>query len=161
FTSALVNALGGLSGDYDAGIVRLQRRDDKSRTDVELRWPMLYHAVFEAKRGPRLPSESQLRKYLPRLRASDAKVTQLVAVTNATQLYAERALPKALGGVDVKHLAWRRVRDLVRHVRAKETNRNKHLLDEFDAYLTEILGMENARSNMVYVVSLGDGGVWG
>jgi len=41
-----------------------------------------------------------------------------------------------------------------------ESNRNKHLLDEFDEYLTEILVMENARSNMVYVVSLGAGGAW-
>jgi len=35
------------------------------------------------------------------------------------------------------------------------------MLAEFESYLTEILGMERTQSNMVYVVSLGGGGVWG
>jgi hypothetical protein len=95
------------------------------------------------------------------LRASEAKTKALVAVTNATQAYAERALPSELKGVPVRHITWRRIRDLVRRLRPEENNRNKHLLDEFESYLTEILGMENIRSNMVYVVSLGGGGVWG
>lgn len=160
FALALAKAPGG-SPSGSEGVVRLQEVEGDGRTDVELRWPKTFHGVFEAKRGPHLPTVGQLKKYAPKLSASNAKTKVLVAVTNATQAYAERALPKDLDGVPVRHLTWRRIRDLARQVRPEENNRNKHLLNEFDAYLTEILGMENTRSNMVYVVSLGDGGAWG
>lgn len=159
FALTLAKAVGG-SPSGSEGVVRLQEVEGDGRTDVELRWPKTFHGVFEAKRGPHLPTVGQLKKYAPKLSASNAKTKVLVAVTNATQAYAERALPKDLD-VPVRHLTWRRIRDLARQVRPEENNRNKHLLNEFDAYLTEILGMENTRSNMVYVVSLGDGGAWG
>lgn len=160
FAQALAKAVGG-SPSGSEGVVRLQEVEGGGRTDVELRWPNTFHGVFEAKRGPHLPTVAQLKKYAPKLAAADARTKVLVAVTNATQAYAERALPKDLEGVPVRHLSWRRIRDLARQVRPDENNRNKHLLNEFDAYLTEILGMENTCSNMVYVVSLGSSGVWG
>jgi hypothetical protein len=161
FTAALVRSVDAEPGEPAAGVVELQKVDGDGRTDVEIRWPKQFHAVIEAKRGPYLPTEQQLRKYLPRLRDSEAKTLRLIAVTNAPRHYAEQALPKSLDGVTVHHLAWRDIRNLVRGARSGESHKNKHLLDEFDEYLTEILGMENIRSNMVYVVSLGDGGVWG
>lgn len=52
------------------------------------------------------------------------------------------------------------IRRFAETARAEESNHNKRLLDEFAAYLREILGMENTRSNMVYVVSLGGGHAW-
>jgi hypothetical protein len=97
FTAALVTAVGCPSGEPRDGTVRLQEVDREGRTDVEIEWPGQFHAVFEAKRGPWLPTEEQLQRYVDRLRGSAAA----------------------------------------------------------------ILGMENARSNMVYVLSLGSGGVWG
>ncbi|KYF67355.1 hypothetical protein BE11_44110 [Sorangium cellulosum] len=161
FARGLTKIVGGIPGTGNDGVVRLQDAEAGGRTDLELQWPGSFHGVFEAKRGPHLPTVGQLLRYAPKLSASAAKTKVLVAVTNATQAYAEQALPSALMDVPVRHLTWRRIRDIVRKVRPAESNRTKHLLDEFDTYLAEILGMENVRSNMVYVVSLGDGGVWG
>ncbi|GEM_PF-483142 len=161
FTAAFVKAAGGEPGDPSDGTVQLQTIDGEGRTDVEIHWPGRFHAVVEAKRGPYLPSEDQLKKYVYRLHRSDTTAVRLIAVTNATQQYAENALPRSLEGIEIHHIGWREIRSLVRKTRSAESNRNKHLLDEFDEYLTEILVMENARSNMVYVVSLGAGGAWG
>lgn len=159
FASALALAVGGKPGSESHGTVQLQTIDADGRSDVELNWPGQFHGVFEAKRGPHLPTIEQLRKYIPRLLTSTAPTRVLVAVTNATAEYARNALPSELSGIPVRHLAWREIRDLASAVRAKASS-SKALLSEFEAYLTEILGMENTQSNMVYVVSLGDGGVW-
>ncbi|HQP39231.1 MAG TPA: hypothetical protein PLI95_28805 [Polyangiaceae bacterium] len=164
FVAALVKAVGGTPGSFEDGSVALQTVDHEGRTDVEIRFPGSFHAVFEAKRGFALPTDAQLMKYVARLRESEAVTKALVAVTNATHDYAAMALKpvaESAEGITVKHVAWREIRALVRDAMPDETNANKRLLKEFDAYLTEILGMENARSNMVYVVSLGGDGVWG
>ena len=161
FTAALVGMAGGEPGDPAGGKVLLQQVEGQGRTDVEILWPGRFHAVLEAKRGPYLPTSDQLTKYVHRLRGSDAKILRLIAVTNAPERYAADALPKFLEGVKIQHVGWRAIRRLVRKARQAESNKNKHLLDEFDEYITEILGMEIGRSNMVYVVSLGAGDAWG
>jgi hypothetical protein len=61
----------------------------------------------------------------------------------------------------VNHVTWREIRAIAGRARAGETHRNKHLLDEFCAYLGEILGMEKIWSNMVYVLSLSNDSYWG
>lgn len=158
FARALVSEVGGaVEGD---GVVRLQEVHEVGRTDVELLWEGAFHGIFEAKRTPLLPTRDQLAKYAKKLNGSTAKTKALVAVTNATQAYAERELP-TFPGLPVQHVSWRRIRELVRDARPTESNDNKRLLDEFGRYLSEILGMENVRSNMVYVVSLGANGAWG
>jgi hypothetical protein len=161
FASALVAAVGGTPGADDVGTVQLQTVDKDGRSDVELHWPGLFHGVFEAKRGPQMPSLQQLQKYVPRLIASSARTKVLVAVTNATPEYARLALPADVSGIPLRHLAWREIRDLARSAGPKEQVRSRGMLAEFEGYLTEILGMEKTQSNMVYVVSLGGGGTWG
>ena len=161
FASRLIRAVDGPKGEIRGGIVRLQEVDREGRTDVEIEWPERFHVVFEAKRGPWLPTTKQLGKYVHRLRKVGAPVQRLVAVTNAPDEYARKIQPRSVGGVPLVHLSWSHVRRLARAARAGETNRNKSLLDEFDIYLKGILGMENVRSNMVYVLSLGSGSVWG
>lgn len=161
FAAAFARSVGAELDELSGGEVYLQKVDGDGRTDVEIRLRDRFHAVIEAKRGPHLPTEAQLRKYVARFRECSAKTSRLVAVTNVSHQYAKHALPSSLEGVPVKHVAWREIRNLVRRVRASENNKTKHLLDEFDVYLTEILGMETIRSNMVYVVSLGGGGAWG
>lgn len=160
FAGALATAVGCASGEPRGGTVRLQEVDREGRTDVEIEWPGRLHAVFEAKRGPWLPTDEQLRKYVERLKANSAAVQRLVTVTNAPAEYATATLPRTLDGIPVVHLGWRDVRQIARGARVDESNRNKTLLDEFDTYLKEILGMENARSNMVYVLSIGSGAAW-
>lgn len=160
FARALVGALGGeLLGEQ--GFVRLQTGDAGGRTDVELEVGEGFCVVFEAKRGPDLPSVGQLRRYVPRINAKPRTFSRLVAVTNAPSEFAGIALPGKIDGVVVTHLSWRQVRSLARRAHPEETNHNKRLLEEFNTYLTEILGMEVTRSNLVYVLSLGAGGVWG
>lgn len=130
------------------GIVRLQTiaAEERGRTDIEIKVGEEMFAVLEAKRWPWLPSVEQLRRYLPVVRREKVKERRLVAVTNATEDYARMTLPVQLDGVPVVHIAWRRLRRLATEVRAQETNRNKHLLDEFAEYLREIVTMENVRS---------------
>jgi hypothetical protein len=161
FALRLLRAAGGPRGEIKGGIVRLQEVDGDGRTDVEIEWPKRFHVVFEAKRGPWLPTTKQLEKYVPRLQKVGAPTQRLVAVTNAPDDYAEKVLPKVVGEVPLVHLSWSHVRRLARAAKAGETNRNKYLLDEFDIYLKGILGMDNVRSNMVYVLALGSGSAWG
>lgn len=145
------------------GIVRLQTiaAEERGRTDIEIKVGEEMFAVLEAKRWPWLPSVEQLRRYLPVVRREKVKERRLVAVTNATEDYARMTLPVQLDGVPVVHIAWRRLRRLATEVRAQETNRNKHHLDEFAEYLREIVTMENVRSNMALVLVLNRDGAWG
>lgn len=159
FAKAIVEAVGGQLRGV-GGAIRLQTSDNDGRTDVELDADEIF-IVLEAKRGPEVPTIDQLRKYIPRIRRSVAGRRKLVAVTNAPPAFARAALPALVDGVEVCHLSWREVRALARGARRRETNSNKRLLDEFGLYLTEILGMEAVRSNMVYVLSIGGGGAWG
>jgi hypothetical protein len=135
-------------------------KDEGGRTDVEVRIPGELMVIFEAKRGPWLPSTEQLRRYVPILRGAEP-TTQLVAVTNASDAHARSDLPTEVDGVPVRHVAWRHILDLTPTARRRETNRNKHLLDDFRTYLQGVIGMQNTLSNMVYVLSLGQGGAWG
>ncbi|WP_438023558.1 hypothetical protein [Sorangium sp. So ce233] len=160
FTAELVRALGGKLPGIE-GTVRLQTADESGRTDVELEVGDGFCVVVEAKRGPELPSVAQLRQYVRRLKDKTRTFARLLAVTNTPSEFARTALPASIDGVVVTHMSWREVRALVHRAQPDETNHNKRLLEEFNAYLTEILGMEITRSNMVYVLSLGAGGVWG
>lgn len=161
FASLLVRRVGGPAGAVNDGLVRLQEIDGDGRTDVEIDWANRFYAVFEAKRGPLLPSAEQLAKYVPRLRAQAAPVKRLVTVTNAPAAYAAASLPEMIGEIPIVHLMWRDVLHLARTAQRGEGRRNKALLDELCMYLKGILGMENSRSNLVYVVSLSSGSEWG
>jgi hypothetical protein len=164
FLSLLIERIAGtaIMPCADA-LIRLQTTEQPSRgrTDVELEIPGRFAAVLEAKRGMNLPTMDQLAKYGPVLHAIDAPLRQLTAVTNTPPALAGQLLPRDIAGVPVNHLTWREVRALAGRARDGETHRNKQLLDEFRSYLTEILGMEKIRSNMVYVLSLSNTIDWG
>lgn len=144
-------------------LIRLQTTDQLAlgRTDVEIEIPGRFAGVLEAKRGTNLPTIDQLARYGPVLRTIQAPFMRLTAVTNAPPPFAAHALPGQIDGIPVTHITWRELRSLAGRARDDETHKNKQLLDEFRAYLTEILGMEKIRSNMVYVVSLSDAIDWG
>lgn len=164
FAARLVEAVAGTRpGRLGEAVIQLQQvaREERGRTDVEILVPGEFFGVLEAKRGPALPTLDQLTRYVPVLRRRDVPVRRLVAVTNAPAHHAARVLPAEIDGIPVRHLAWREVRQLAEQARAAETNHNKRLLDEFTTYLKGLLGMEVSRSNLVYVVSIGPGSVWG
>lgn len=147
--------------DHSQGVASLQTViKNHGRTDLEIRVADKFWAIFEAKRGPQLPSHKQLAQYVPRFANANVTTKRLVAVTNAPATHVAHSLPTAIDGVPVMHVSWRTILRLAKRAHAHETNHNKRLLDEFAAYLQEILGMENTRSNMVYVVSLGGGHAW-
>ena len=144
--------------------VRLQTRAaaEHGRTDVEIHVGAEAFVVIEAKRGPWLPSEAQLRRYVPILDREEAMTKRLVAVTNATDDLAAAILPKTVLGVPLVHVSWRAMKNVAHRARADESShRNKRLLDEFTTYLGGILGMESIRSNMVLVVVLNNEDAWG
>lgn len=161
FAETIVGEFGSSLRPSRDGVVRLQQVNDAGRTDVELVVPGTFAAVFEAKRGTELPSEAQLLRYVPWLSQQDAPTKFFVAVTNAPQQYAELTLPPNLRGVPVRHMTWRRVRDLARRAHRQEGHKNKALLKDFADYLGGLLGMETMRSNLVYVVSLNNDRCWG
>jgi hypothetical protein len=163
FAKRLVERVAGSPiPDLRDGIVRLQTvAREHGRTDVEIRVGASFFGIFEAKRGPHLPTRGQLALYAPLLARENVITKRLVAVTNAPDAHAAHALPGEIDDIPVSHLSWRAIRRLAEAAREDESNHNKRLLDEFVAYLREILGMENSRSNMVYVVSLGGGQAWG
>jgi hypothetical protein len=164
FAEILIKEIAGVTvSNVERAVIALQTigAAAEGRTDVEARIDGEFFAVLEAKRGSNLPSQGQLAQYIPRIKKAGVPVARLVVVTNAPQKFAEQALPKQLDGVDVLHLAWRQLYHLSRQAHGQESNRNKHLLDEFSGYLQGILGMEASRSNMVYVLSLSNGGTWG
>lgn len=161
FACAIASELGSSLETQCDGVVRLQQINELGRTDVELHVHGRFAAVFEAKRGPHLPSLEQLQSYVPTLRKYVATDKYLVAVTNAPHEYARRALPDELDGVPVRHLTWRRIRELATATYREEGHKNKAVLRDFTDYLRELLGMEMNRSNMVYVVSLNSGVCWG
>lgn len=164
FLSLLVERIAGSAIPVTAdAVIRLQTVEGSSRgrTDVEIELPGQFAAVLEAKRGVELPDVAQLEKYVPVLQRIGVATMRLVTVSNTPHNLARMALPAEVGRMPVVHLTWRGIRQLARNARLDDTNRNKHLLDEFHAYLTEILGMEKIHDNMVYVVSLGQGSEWG
>jgi hypothetical protein len=162
FADELLRHVAGVSiPRHDEGVVKLQTVvTEHGRTDVEIRVGDDFFGIFEAKRGPHLPTLEQLALYAPLLAKARVATKRLVAVTNAPPSHADHSLPKTIDGVPVMHVSWRTIRSLAERARADEANHNKRLLDEFAAYLREILGMEITRSNMVYVVSLGGGNAW-
>jgi hypothetical protein len=163
FMGALVSLVAGQTIAVDDAVVRLQTisADRRGRTDVEIQLGQDFFCIFEAKRGPWLPDEPQLRRYVPILLNQTANIKRIVAVTNAPDEHARMTLPHDLDGVPVLHVSWRTIKHLAESARTAENNRNKQLLDEFATYLKGILGMEMAHSNLVYVVSLGAGSSWG
>lgn len=164
FASALVSLIAGhhvFVGDDTVIQLQTITAERNGRTDVEIRLRDDFYCILEAKRGPWLPEEAQLRRYAPLLVRENVKTKRLVAVTNAPDEHALATLPPQIDGVPVLHVSWRTIKRLAEKAGFDETNRNKQLLDEFTTYLKGILGMEMAQSNLVYVVSLGAGDAWG
>lgn len=122
FASGLVAAASGGSGDFTEGLVRLQEIDGDGRTDVEIELADWFHGVFEAKRGPSLPTVRQLEKYTPRLRKRGSTCQRLIAVTNASQQFAAAQLAARVDGIPVVHLSWRAVRRVARAARRNESH---------------------------------------
>lgn len=127
---------------------------DGGFTDIEL-WGPEVHVIVEAKRGWTLPTNKQLQRYAARLPRERGIRTALVTMSECSGEYADLHLMKTIDRVSVKHLPWSVVQRLCRV--QDGTHAEKRLLAEFRTYLEQVIKMQNQKSNMVFVVSLGPG----
>lgn len=124
-------------------------------TDVELNSANRFHAVLEAKRSWNLPTEEQLRRYLPRLTSGTADFKRLVSISAAHREYALRHLPGSLEGVPLTHLAWGDLLRLAKDARHSAASYQEKLwLEQFCQHLQEFVSMDRTKDNSVFVVSL-------
>lgn len=142
--------------DVEPGEVRAVRLQefvpDAGYTDIEIDAERA-HVVIEAKRGWNLPLPDQLEQYAPRLHGLDDNV--IVVVSECSADYARPHLPEAVDGVRVVHVRWSELTVLAESAAAGAGLNEKRLLRELARYLRGLMTMQNATSNMVYVVSLG------
>ncbi len=160
FLGAIVRDLTGKTwANVRRSVLKLQTsRVEHGITDIEIELSPDLVLVFEAKRGPQLPSEAQLRKYAAFLRGNSAPQKFLVALTNATPAYSDSVLKGiSIPDIRVLHRSWRQVKAIAESVIGVETNTNKHWLRAFSTYLEGLLQMETRFSNWAYVVSLAQG----
>jgi hypothetical protein len=125
------------------------------RTDIEITTDRT-HLILEAKRGWDLPWQGQLEQYVQRFAKDKALRPALAVVAECSPAWAARHLPSDVDGVPVHYLPWSSIADVVERTAAltRSTNR-KRLLRELVRYLKGVMTMQNATSNLVYVVALG------
>jgi hypothetical protein len=145
--------IGAQSHAFDQ--VRLQEYgEDDGYTDIELLGPG-HHAIIEAKRGWWLPASTQWNRYIERFAREQRAWNTFVAMSDCTSEYAATRLPQSYNGIAIRYLGWRDLEAFGR--RLGTTHMEKRLLSELALYLRGVATMQNVRSNMVYVVSLGSG----
>jgi hypothetical protein len=123
-------------------------------TDIEiLAGEGLVHLIIEAKRGYNLPSTEQLTRYAER---SKPRPTAMLVTAEAPPAYVQGRLPVEVAEVPVLYRSWRQIERLASEcISARCGHAEKRLLRELTGYLRGLMTMQNIRSNLVYVVSLG------
>jgi hypothetical protein len=142
--------------EMDSATIVLQRHvEDGGFTDIEISGGARFHCVIEAKRSWNVPTESQLRRYHPRLAASGARVQCLVSISSADVELARRKLPHWVGEVPVIHLSWSDLRNLAKRAHGRATKfEEKVWLRHLVEHLKEFVAMERITDNNVFVVAL-------
>jgi hypothetical protein len=155
FSEALLLDLMPGAEDAEAEVVRLQQGiSGAGFTDIEIDANEAeIRLVIEAKRGYNLPGTEQLEKYAARTKPP---ATMLAVLSEAPPEFATGKLPEQILGVPVEYRSWRQIEQLVTQA-AGESRRHaeKRLLRDLSRYLKGLMTMQNVRSNLVYVVSLG------
>lgn len=127
-------------------------------TDVEVHFKDAGLLVFEAKKGSDYPKLSQLSKYATMCLESSLPVYRLIALTSVDEAVAPLPPEWHSLGVPITARSWKWVRRLARRSRRTEkTTEARFVLGQLIRFLEGFVGLERAYSNMVYVVSLGNG----
>lgn len=157
FSEALTKAWFGRSIGAGPSVIALQRHaEDRGFTDLEFQQGLRYHAILEAKRGWTVPTESQLRRYQPRLKKYGAQNHRLVTVSSADAAFAARHLPATIGGVKLVHHSWGDIQRLAKLASSRASKFEEKLwLRHLILHLQEFVAVDRLTSNNVYVVSLG------
>lgn len=151
------------AGVHEAPIeVRLEQSDKVlGRSDVELVTETSI-VILEAKLRFAEPSVDQIDRYAQILEAERnagrTTNTAIITTTGWPDDLAQRRLTPKVRGSTVRHLSWRSLAELSAKARATETRDGKAVLADFDIFLRRVIAMTDVDSNLVYVVSLGNGG---
>jgi hypothetical protein len=146
--------------DSASAAVRLETRDDRGRTDLEIDTNS-HLIIVEAKRGWLVAGETQLTKYAPRVAARGNGA--LVSLSAASSQWASQTLPETVQDVPVIHLSWDRVRLDLAAARGAARGQERTWLDEFHDYLRKAIKMREPADSWTYCVVIstnrpGDGG---
>lgn len=157
FRATMTKAWFGHAIGTSPSIIALQRHaQDKGFTDLEFQQGLQYHAILEAKRWWSVPTQTQLRRYGPRLKTYGAQDQRLVTVSSADSAFAGRHLPAHIGGVKIVHLSWGDIHRLAKSAVARASKFEEKLwLRHLVQHLQEFVAVDRLTSNDVYVVSLG------
>lgn len=159
-TAAILHEVGLPSAKAREVEVRLQQYEaGRGFTDIEIESPRKFCVIIEAKRGPNLPSRSQLMRYArrTRFRRYGSKSKRLVVISECSPDYAAMRLGTYRGlGASVTPLSWQRVAAIARMAATKAPRAEKRTIDELLAYLQGLTNSAEKRldSNWVYVVAL-------
>lgn len=126
-------------------------------TDIEIDDGKSMHIVIEAKRGWVLPSAAQLEKYAKKLSRSskNGKTVRIVTMSECSEEYAVSHLPfMQMYGIEIVHLPWKDVYAAALAAKDASDHEQKRLLKEFCHYMSGLINVQKAESNLVYVVSL-------
>lgn len=132
----------------------LEEHGAVGRTDLELKLGSSLFIV-EAKRGWLLPGKAQLAQYAGRIKAAPGGGA-LVTLSQASPALAVQTLPSEVAGVPVLHLPWRDVLADVGAVRVGCRGHERLWLDEFNAYMNEVISMRRVEDSWTYCVVLND-----
>lgn len=151
---------GDVWGSHDDLHISIEKRDKKGRTDLEIQAPGAL-LVFEAKRGWLLPTETQLRQYVGRIRGRGGGA--LVTLSQASRNLAAMRLPKQIAGVPVIHLPWKDILGDIDRVRPVVRGQQRVWLDQLHTYLRRVIRMRSVADSWTFCVVLnqekpGDGG---
>lgn len=160
FTAAFIQHVSGISCDGNNFLVENQHSlSGQGRTDLEIidRRNGGVHIIVEAKRGWRLPGLDQLKLYANRSGFSDstAQTKRIVTLSECSQDYfGSLGLPSAINGIPISHCSYKELHRLIGESLGLCGNKQKDLLRQYAMYLEEIMTIQNASSNWVYVVAL-------
>lgn len=150
----------GVTGAVTAQLAAQKFGEDRGFTDLEIVAGTAAHIIIEAKVGWVLPSDVQLRRYLPRLGATRSDRPMIVTVSAADRDYADRNQVSVLDGVPVEHRSWSDLRQLAKHSKKKTKSLSEKLwLEQLISALSEYCTMQQYSSNLVYIVALSRGRV--
>lgn len=140
---------------FTNAVIKLQESgEDAGYTDFEITLDNEYFFVIEAKKGWKLPSTNQLKRYLKRFRHFKGKKRAFVLISDCEKDYVCHSFPNRLYGIPIMSFSWSNIITLIDEVRSSVPNKQKLLLHELKDYLKEVVIMENQESNRVFVVSL-------
>ena len=156
FSRALVRRFLGNSATVPSNVGLEVRETGEGRFDVQMIGPD-YCVVIEAKWGWLPPSVAQMKMYARRVSRQNVRHRLLVTLSNAASGVAGHSLPQSLFGIDVKHLQWRDIAGLARHVLRAVRGADRRMLMEFIQYLERTVMGSSKPEDFVYVVALSEG----